>query len=108
HLAWVAGSDGVVLEYSRRIDAYGSARANRDDAWRWELLVHPDDLAGTAAAWQEAVDNASSYEHEHRLLMADGQYRWHLSRGIAMPAPDGPGVLWYGTATDIHAVRDAE
>ena len=25
-----------------------------------------------------------------------------------MPAPDGEGTLWYGTATDIHAVRDAE
>lgn len=108
HLVWVAGGDGVVLEYSRRIDAYGAARTDEGDGWRWELLVHPDDFASTAAAWQAAVEGGTTYEHEHRLLMADGEYRWHLSRGIAMPAPEGSGRLWYGTATDIHAVRDAE
>jgi PAS domain S-box-containing protein len=108
HLVWVAGPDGVVREYSRRIEAYGGARTDDDAGWSWELLVHPDDLAGTAAAWQAAIASGTTYEHEHRLRMADGQDRWHLSRGIAMAAPDGDGTLWYGTATDIHAVRDAE
>jgi PAS domain S-box-containing protein len=107
HLVWVTDRHGVVLEYSRRIDAYGAALGH-DGSWRWELLVHPDDLAATADAWQAALAEGVTYEHEHRLLMADGQYRWHLSRGIATPAPDGAGTLWYGTATDIHAVRDAE
>jgi PAS domain S-box-containing protein len=108
HLVWVATPDGVVREYSRRIEGYSVARAETEDGWRWESMVHPDDLDGTLAAWAEALATASEYEHEHRLRMADGQYRWHLSRGIAMPAPDGAGTLWYGTATDIHAVRDAE
>jgi len=71
-------------------------------------MVHPDDLPGTVAAWSAAIASGAEYEHEHRLRMADGTYRWHLSRGIAMPAPGGDGTLWYGTATDIHAVRDAE
>jgi PAS domain S-box-containing protein len=108
HLVWVATPDGVVREYSRRIEGYAAARAEDEDGWRWESMVHPDDLEGTYAAWTAALDSSSEYEHEHRLQMADGQYRWHLSRGIAMPAPDGEGTLWYGTATDIHAVRDAE
>jgi PAS domain S-box-containing protein len=103
----VTDSHGVVLEYSRRIDLYGAA-LGPDGSWRWELLVHPDDLAAASDAWQAALTEGLTYEHEHRLLMADGEYRWHLSRGIAAPAPDGSGTLWYGTATDIHAVRDAE
>jgi hypothetical protein len=60
HLVWVAGSDGVVREYSDRIEAYGSARHGGADAWRWELLVHPEDLAGTAAAWQDAIRTDST------------------------------------------------
>ncbi|HEX2755149.1 MAG TPA: PAS domain-containing protein, partial [Candidatus Limnocylindrales bacterium] len=108
HLVWVATPDGVVREYSRRIEAYAAAGVETDDGWRWESMVHPDDVPGTVAAWSAALAGGSEYEHEHRLRMADGTWRWHLSRGIAMPAPGGEGSLWYGTATDIHAVRDAE
>jgi PAS domain S-box-containing protein len=108
HLVWVAGSDGLIREYSGLIGAYAAVRGASGAGWDWEAMVHPDDLAGTAAAWEMATRAGSTYEHEHRLRMADGTWRWHLSRGIAMPAPDGTGRLWYGTATDIHAVREAE
>ena len=108
HLVWVATPDGIVREYSARIDAYAARRGAHDDGWEWEAMVHPDDLPGTLRSWEAAIASGSPYEHEHRLLMADGQYRWHLSRGIAMPAPDGADVVWTGTATDIHAVREAE
>ena len=108
HLVWVATPDGVVLEYSGRIEAYGSARGETGDGWRWEALVHPDDLAATARAWSVALAAGTEYEHEHRLEMADGSYRWHLSRGIAMTRPGSDQILWFGTATDIHAVREAE
>ncbi len=108
HLVWLATPDGIVREYSGRIEAYGGELDPAGDGWRWEAMVHPDDLAATAASWRRAIADGTTYEHEHRLLMADGTYRWHLSRGIAMAAPAGDGTLWYGTATDIHAVRDAE
>jgi PAS domain S-box-containing protein len=108
HLVWVATADGIVREYSRRISAYAAARRETGDGWQWEAMVHPDDLAGTIRAWEQAIALGTTYEHEHRIRMADGQYRWHLSRGIAMAPPGGGAALWYGTATDIHAVRDAE
>jgi signal transduction histidine kinase len=40
--------------------------------------------------------------------MADGTWRWHLSQ--ARFVADGPegGARWYGTATDIHARKEAE
>ena len=108
HLVWVAGSDGAVREYSGRIAGYRGPRNAADDGWTWELMVHPDDLDDTLASWARAVAAGGTYEHEHRLRMADGEYRWHLSRGVPRPSADGGETLWYGTATDIHDVRDAE
>ena len=108
HLVWVAGPDGLVREYSGRIEAYAGVRSAAGTGWDWEAMVHPDDLAATADAWNAATASGLTYEHEHRLRMADGTYRWHISRGVPMAAPDGAEQLWYGTATDIHDVRDAE
>jgi PAS domain S-box-containing protein len=107
HLVWVASADGV-SEYSSRIAAYAGKPLNGDDGWAWEAMVHPDDLASTVAAWDQALASVGTYEHEHRLAMADGSYRWHLSRGIPMPDPGSGRTRWFGTATDIHDVRQAE
>ena len=45
---------------------------------------------------------------EHRLCRADQTYHWHLSR--AMPVYDSSGKIakWFGTATDIDRVKQAE
>jgi len=108
HLVWVAGADGIIGAYNGRISAYGSARLDGEDRWRWELLVHPDDLEATSASWAAAVESGGTYEHEHRLRMADGTYRWHLSRGVRVTNPDTGDICWYGTATDIDTGRLAE
>ena len=108
HLVWVAGSDGAVRDYNGRIADYAPARLGPSGDWRWELLVHPDDLAGTTIAWEAAVATGDAYEHEHRLQMADGSYRWHLSRGVPVRDEATGAVTWYGTATDIDTLRGAE
>jgi len=108
HLVWVGAEDGTVLAYNRRIDDYGPARSGPDAAWQWDLLVHPDDLAATAAAWEAAVRTGRPYEHEHRIRMADGAWRWHLSRGVRTTSRATGETCWYGTATDIDTGRRAE
>jgi PAS domain S-box-containing protein len=108
HLVWVADADGTIRDYNGRIADYAPARADDADGWRWELLVHPDDLASTSAAWDAAVASGDPYEHEHRLRMADGSYRWHLSRGVRVADEATGAVTWYGTATDIDTGRGAE
>jgi PAS domain S-box-containing protein len=108
HLVWLAGHDGLVREYSRRIEGYAGVAAEAGEGWVWESMVHADDLADTTAAWKQAIATGATYEHEHRLRMADGTFRWHLSRGVPVSQPDGGETLWYGTATDIHDVRRTE
>ncbi len=108
HLVWVAAEDGRVVAYNRRIDDYGDIRDEADGGWRWELLVHPEDIAATSRAWTRAVRSGRAYEHEHRLRMADGTYRWHLSRGVRSTDGTTGETCWYGTATDIDDNRQAE
>lgn len=106
-LVWIANSEGALDYYNQRVSEYGGATRPADGRWQWELLLHPDDLEPTLAAWQAAAANKQPYSFEHRLCMADGSYRWHLSR--AMPIRDNNGaVKWFGTATDIHDLRLAQ
>ncbi|WP_330970133.1 histidine kinase dimerization/phospho-acceptor domain-containing protein, partial [Lysobacter sp. A3-1-A15] len=39
---------------------------------------------------------------EHRFRRADGQYRWHVSRGRPMRDEAGRVVMWVGSNTDIE------
>ncbi len=110
-LVWEAGPDGQVGYYNQRIADFGGAVQDPETgAWKWEPLLHPDDQTPTIAAWQQAVESGEPYEIEHRVRMADGHFRWHLSRAVPVRAANGSVKRWFGTATDIHAgreVRDA-
>lgn len=107
-LVWTANADGVVDYYNRRVSEYSEAVRIPEGAWRWEPLLHPDDLAPTFEAWQQAAQRGQPYEWAHRLRMADGSFRWHLSRALPRRGEAGEVVQWFGTATDIHDMHQAE
>jgi len=104
-LVWTAMPDGQVDYYNQRHALYGGIAPTQEGSWEWGPAVHADELQATLDAWNEAVRSGNTYQIEHRIKMADGSYRWHLSRGI--PAFDERGVLvkWFGTATDIHEFK---
>jgi PAS domain S-box-containing protein len=101
-LVWTSDPDGVVDYYNSRAGEYATAVHNVGGGWDWQMALHPDDLAPTVAAWQEALGGGQQYAFEHRFQMRDGTYRWHLSRAMPSRAPDGRIIKWFGTATDIH------
>jgi signal transduction histidine kinase len=59
-------------------------------------------------AWQRAYHTGEIYQIEHRVQLMDGSYRWHLSRGVPVRDDTGRIVKWFGTATDIENVKQAE
>jgi two-component system CheB/CheR fusion protein len=101
-LVWTANPDGAVDYYNRRHRLYGGIAPTLEGNWEWSPVLHPDDLQLTMAAWDEALRSGQTYQIEHRVRMADGSYRWHLSRGIPTFDERGMLVKWYGTATDVH------
>jgi PAS domain S-box-containing protein len=106
-LVWMARPDGTVDYYNRRYQEFGGISPDGDQ-WEWAPVLHPDDVEPTVYAWQHAVETGTVYEIEHRVRMADGSYRWHLSRGTPVRDDQGHVIRWYGTATDIHATKQAE
>lgn len=107
-LVWIAEPTGNVIYYNDRVAEFSGAKKLADGKWTWVGMVHPADQASTNEAWLHAVNSGTEYVKEHRVQMRDGTYRWHLSRGL--PAKDASGAVshWYGTATDIHNLKEAE
>jgi len=106
-VVWVADSQGDVRYYNDRISGF-DLRQSRGGAFDWRPMIHADDLRSTVTAWVKAVRDGSSYAHEHRIRMADGTYRWHLTRAVPVRDEYGEVESWYGTATDIHELKQAE
>lgn len=107
-LVWTALPDGTVDYYSARYKEFKGIERLPDGSWKWDMVLHPDDLAPTVEAWNRSVAGGVPYEIEHRVCRADGQMRWYLSR--AMPSLDLEGRVrkWYGTTTDIDRGKRAQ
>ncbi len=103
-LVWTAMPDGRVDYYNRRRTEFLVGQ----DALEWVPMVHPEDLAATVAAWRHANETGTEYEMEHRLRKADGRYYWHVSRAVPIRNGCGEVVKWYGTATDVDVLKQAE
>ncbi|MES2688403.1 MAG: PAS domain-containing protein [Pseudomonadota bacterium] len=74
----------------------------------WFTRVHPDDLERTADDFRFAIESGQNMHNEHRLMCGDGSYRWQLARVIPNRDAQGRVVSWYGTATDIDDLKQAE
>jgi PAS domain S-box-containing protein len=105
HLVWFARPDGAVTYYNRQAELYGGLAPGADGIYEWSPIVHPDDLERTQQAWQRSVATQQVYESDHRVRMADGSFRWHLSR--ALPLEIAGATMWFGTATDTQLLVDA-
>lgn len=107
-LVWIADSLGQVTYYNSRRASYSDGTSSRASTLLWQPILHPDDLQKTAMAWTKALKSGEDYEFQHRLHMADGSFRWHLSRATPVQGSDGRIAAWFGTATDIERLKQAE
>ena len=76
-----------------------------------ETLIHPDDLPGVIAGNQHfyLLGEQDVYDHELRMLHANGDYRWLRCREMVFErAPDGSVTKIIGTAQDVTEQKQAE
>ncbi|MEO8672123.1 MAG: EAL domain-containing protein [Tahibacter sp.] len=79
------------------------------DDWR-NFAVHSQDLSRVEKSLADHVTGITDhFESEHRIVKADGEWVWVLSRGkIVERDADGQALRICGTARDITASRLAE
>jgi PAS domain S-box-containing protein len=107
-LVWSARPDGSnSYANSRSVEYCGMSREQIAGSG-WEAGFHPDDVARHKAKWLACVASGEPCEDEVRFRRADGQYRWHLQRGVPLRDETGNIVKWYGVLTDIEDRKQAE
>ncbi len=74
----------------------------------WTRILHPDDVEGDVATWNESLATGEPFQIQHRFRRADGEYRWHLTRVRAMRDANGNVSMWIGSNTDIHEQKEKE
>ena len=63
--------------------------------------VHPDDVQRFSQVVQNAILQGESYTVKHRIIRADGSFRWVLGRGDIFLDDEGGMEKLYGTVQDI-------
>jgi PAS domain S-box-containing protein len=98
---WTSRPDGLLDWFNEQVYMYSGEREGDLDGREWTKIVHPDDLANAVRQWEAALSSGEDYEVEFRLRRYDGQYRWHLTRAVALRDRDDTIVRWIGTNTDV-------
>ncbi|MBK5967294.1 MULTISPECIES: response regulator [Thiorhodovibrio] len=64
-------------------------------------MVHPDDRARVATAYEALLTHGVELDEEYRVLLPNGDERVHRSRGRALPPVDGRNMRALGTVQDV-------
>jgi len=107
-IVWSARPDGANSYVNSRFVEYCGMRPEQIAGSGWHAATHPDDLERHNAKWLASVASGEPFEDEVRFRRADGQYRWHLQRGVPLRDEAGHIVKWYGVLTDIEDRKRAE
>ena len=99
---WTSAPDGSLDWFNDRTYDYSGMARGSLDGQGWVAMVHPDDVPIAGERWAAALASGAAYETEFRLRRADGAWRWHLARAVALRGADGDIARWIGTNTDIQ------
>jgi PAS domain S-box-containing protein len=105
-LVWRADRRGEATWFNQRWFDLTGQDAQDAQGFGWLDVIHPVDREASRDSWESAMASGASYQHEHRIRDAEGNYRWFLVR--AEPLRDAGRILhWFAAGTDIHDQRMA-
>lgn len=68
----------------------------------FDACLHPDDREALSIAVNRAIQKRSAYQHEYRVIWADGSIHWIEGRGQAFYDETAQAVRMTGTVMDIN------
>jgi diguanylate cyclase (GGDEF)-like protein/PAS domain S-box-containing protein len=108
HMISIQNQDGT-LDYVSPSWTQFAGFSGDEVGGRRRDLVHPDDLDVV-----DALDRSSReaplvvHQNEIRVRAANGDYRWFLTRSVALPATSGSAPRRVDTLTDIDDLKRAQ
>jgi PAS domain S-box-containing protein len=107
-IVWAARPDGHFDYYNERWYEFTGRPEGVTGDQSWLDVVHPGDQKSCLDRWRAATESGEPYEIEYRLKARAGTYHWFLRR--ALPVRDKAGAItrWFGTCTNIDAVKRTE
>ena len=107
-LAWIARADGFIFWYNQRWYDYTGTTPEQMEGWGWQSVHDPAVLPEVMANWTDAIASGKPFEMEFPLRGTDGRFRAFLTRWQPLKDADGRVVQWFGTNTDVEALKHAE
>src|SRR5271169_3492415 len=107
-LAWCNLPDGSNEFLNKRWHEYTGLSAEASRGWGWQSAIHPEDRAPLTEKWRALLSSGEPGEMEARLRRHDGVFRWFLMRVEPLRDETGKIIRWYGTCTDIQALKETE
>jgi PAS domain S-box-containing protein len=107
-LLWSTSPTGEITHINQRVHEYFGAPLEEFVNCGWERFIHPDDREETAKAFFRAMETGEPYNIINRARCADGEYRWHHTKGEPLRDPHGKIIQWYGIAINIDERKRAE
>jgi formate hydrogenlyase transcriptional activator len=107
-LAWCARPDGSMEFLNRQWHDYTGLSPAETMGWGYQAAFHPEDRKNGIERCRKLFSQNGPAESEIRLRRHDGVYRWFLIRVEPLRDETGQIIRWYGTSTDIEALKQTE
>ena len=107
-LAWMADPRGSVFWYNQRWRDYTGLTPEQMRGTGWQQVHDPALRDAVNARYLAALRSEQPWEDTFPLRRHDGEFRWFLSRARPIRDANGKVVRWFGTNTDVTALRQLQ
>ncbi|MEO6994536.1 MAG: PAS domain-containing protein [Lacunisphaera sp.] len=106
--AWMADGTGAIIWYNQRWFDYTGTTFESMKGWGWQQVQHPDHVGRVTEKFARHVQEGQAWEDTFPLRSKEGKFNWFLSRAFPIRDASGEVVRWFGTNTDITALRETQ
>jgi PAS domain S-box-containing protein len=105
---FTAQADGNADYFNQQWAEYAGVTFERLLGWGWTKLISPEDADKSLERWRYSLETGETFQMDHRLRDANGDYCWHLTRAQAKRDANGYISMWVGSSIDIDAMKRAD
>ncbi len=107
-ILWVTEPDGSCSFLSRGWYAFTGQGKEEGLGFGWTAAIHPDDRVAASQAFIDANARKAAFSLEHRVLHANGNYRWVIDAGRPRFSAAGDFLGFVGNVLDITDRKQTE